>query len=287
MQQPATTRQRRSKTADWAAWAPGRPTIAGRSSSPGAASSWCWARSRRSLTGRCPAPAGRRSARSPWPRVTRSRPTSPGAARTPFPSSSPVRARARRIRPWSAFRPCSAATPRCRACFRRGCPRDGTTAVVVGLAGADPSEMVEAAGRLKTRLTAALDSRRHGPPHRARRDVVGLQRRQQGGDAQVRGAVLAAHPRAAAVRLRDAGRGRPAAAADDGRPPRRGRAAVPGRAVRRRLDLGHELRADVRDRARDRLRALHRRPLPLRARGRPGAARRDGAHDGDRGQGRA
>ena len=30
---------------------------------------------------------------------------------------------------------------------------DGTTAVVVGLAGADPSEMVEAAGRLKTRLT--------------------------------------------------------------------------------------------------------------------------------------
>ena len=134
---------------------------------------------------------------------------------------------------------------------------------------------------------AAVDTRSRGPPDGARRDVVGLQRRQQGGDAQVRGAVLAAHPRAAAVRLRDAGRGRAAAAADDGRPPRRRRAAVRGRAVRRRLDLGHELRADVRDRARDRLRALHRRPLPLGARGGPGAARSDRAHDGDRGQGRA
>ena len=100
------------------------------------------------------------------------------------------------------------------------------------------------------------------PPHRTGRDVVGLQRGEQGGDAQVRAALVAADARAAGVRVRHARRRRPAAAAHDGRPPRRGRAAVRRRAVRRRVDLGDELRDDVRDRARDRLRALHRRPLP-------------------------
>ena len=134
---------------------------------------------------------------------------------------------------------------------------------------------------------AAVGSRARRPPHGTRRDVVGLQRGQQGGDAQVRDAVLAADARAAAVRVRHAGRGRPAAAAHDGRPARRGRPAVHLRAVRRRVDLGDELRDDVRDRARDRLRALHRRPLPLGARRGAGAARRDGAHDGDRRQGGA
>ena len=181
-------------------------------------------------------------------------------------------------RPSRVSRPSCAATRRCRACSRRR-QRRATAAARSSSAwrARAPDEMVEAAGRLKDPPRAAVGAGRRRPPHGTRRDVVGLQRGQQGGDAQVRAAVLAADARAAGVRVRHARRRRPAAAAHDGRPARRGRAAVRVRAVRRRVDLGDELRDDVRDRARDRLRALHRRPLPLRARRGARTARGDGA----------
>ena len=147
--------------------------------------------------------------------------------------------------------------------------------------------MVEAAGRLKDRLAAAVRARRHRPPHRPGRDVVRLQPRQQGRDDEVRGAVVAAHARAARARVRHAGGGRPAAPAHDGGAARRRRPALRRRAALRRVHLGDELRDDVRDRARDRLRAVPRGPVPRRAGGRAVAARRHGAHDGHGRQGRA
>ena len=133
----------------------------------------------------------------------------------------------------------------------------------------------------------AVQARRHRSPHRPGRDVVRLQPRQQGRDDEVRGAVVAAHAHAARARVRHAGGGRPAAPAHDGRAARRRRPALRLRAAPRRVHLGDELRDDVRDRARDRLRAVHRGPIPRRARGRPVAARRHGAHDGHGRQGRA
>ena len=69
-----------------------------------------------------------------------------------------------------------------------------------------------------------------------------------------------------AARLRLARRRRAAADADDPRPRRLGRACLTVlRAALRGLDLGDELRAHVRARARDRLRALRGAPLPRRA----------------------
>ena len=69
-------------------------------------------------------------------------------------------------------------------------------------------------------------------------------------DAQVRADLLAGHARDPGARLRIAGRRRPAADADDPRPGRRRRLALPRHAAVRHLDLGDELRADVRARAR-------------------------------------
>ena len=114
----------------------------------------------------------------------------------------------------------------------------------------------------------AVGARRDRAPHRPGRHVVRLQPRQQGSDAEVRGAVVAAHARAAGARVRHVGGGRPAAPADDGRAARRRRPALRQRAAPRRVHLGDELRDDVRDRARDRLRALHSGPFSRRARGR-------------------
>ena len=205
-------RQPRSQTAGRDAWVRGRPITTARSRSPGAASCWFWARSRRSQTGRCPAPAGRPSTRNPWPHVARSRPSSPDVAHTLSQLSSPVRARGRTtrrcVRPSRVFERCSVATRPCRACSRRAqatsISADRSTAVVVGLAGATPAGMVKAAGQAQDPPRATVGAWSRGPAHGTRRDVVGLQRGQQGGDAQVRDAVLAADARAAAVRLRHA-----------------------------------------------------------------------------------
>ena len=91
-----------------------------------------------------------------------------------------------------------------------------------------------------------------------------------------------------AARVRLARRRQPAADADDRRPDRLGRRALPRHAVRRHLDLVDELRAHVRARARHRLRPLHRRALPRRAlRQRPVTGRRRRRRDGHRRQGRA
>ena len=91
-----------------------------------------------------------------------------------------------------------------------------------------------------------------------------------------------------AARLRLAGRGRAAADADDGRAVRAAGPALPGHADHADLDLGDELRADVRARARDRLRAVHRAPLPRRVlRPRALRRRRHGGDDGHRRQGGA
>ena len=133
----------------------------------------------------------------------------------------------------------------------------------------------------------AVGARRDRAPHGPGRHVVRLQPRQQGRDAEVRGAVVAAHARAAGARVRHVGGGRPAAPADDGRAARRRWPALRQRAAPRRVHLGDELRDDVRDRARDRLRAVHRGPFPRRARRRPVAARRDREDDGHGRQGRA
>ena len=89
------------------------------------------------------------------------------------------------------------------------------------------------------------------------------------------------------ARVRFARRGRTAVDADDGRADGRRRVAVPDHEDHAGLDLGDELRAHVRARARNRLRAVHRAPLPrrvlrLQALSRGG----DGGDDGHRRQGR-
>ena len=119
-------------------------------------------------------------------------------------------------------------------------------------------------GRAEARPGAARQRRRLGLAHWRLGDVVGLQRGKQGGDAQVRAdlwPVTLAILVVAAVRL--ARRRRAATAADNSRS--RGQRGLLGADARlRHLDLGDELRAHVRARARDRLRALRRPPLPRR-----------------------
>ena len=80
-----------------------------------------------------------------------------------------------------------------------------------------------------------------------------------------RAVLLAGHAGDPGARVRLAGRRRPAADAHHRRPGRLRRGALPRHAAAGHLDLGDELRADVRARAGHRLRALHRRPLPRRA----------------------
>ncbi len=104
-----------------------------------------------------------------------------------------------------------------------------------------------------------------GAPDRRGRDVVGLQRGQPLGDAEVGGDLVAGDARDHAARVRLARRRRAAVDADDGRPARRRRLALPRHADHADLDLGDELRADVRAGARHRLRAVHRHALPRRA----------------------
>ena len=133
----------------------------------------------------------------------------------------------------------------------------------------------------------ARDEQRLGQPHRSVGDVVGLQRRQPHGDDEVRALLLAGDAGDPRARFRLARRRRPAAAADDARPPRLRRAARAADARLRDLDLGHELRAHVRARPRHRLRTLRRPPLPRRLlRLETARARRGGDHDGHRRQGR-
>ena len=124
----------------------------------------------------------------------------------------------------------------------------------------------DGAGRRRTQgqAHARRRQRRRRLPDRRLGDVVGLQHRQPQRDDEVRALLLAGHARDPRARLRRAGRGGAAADADDRRPGRRGRLALHRLAGRRGLDLGDELRAHVRARARHRLRALHRQPLPRR-----------------------
>ena len=140
------------------------------------------------------------------------------------------------------------------------------------------------------RPQADAHRRRRGAGLRDRRvgDVVGLQRGQPLGDAQERSHLLARdddHPR---PRVRIARRGRPAADADDPRAGGLRRLAVLDDADPRRLDLGDELRADVRPRAGHRLRAVHGDALPRRVlRQRAVGRRRRRRDDGHRRQGGA
>ena len=118
--------------------------------------------------------------------------------------------------------------------------------------------------RPEGRAPGCRSERRAGEPDRRLRHVVGLQRGQPQRDDEVRAALLARHAHHPDARLRLARRRRPAADADDPRARRVGRNALHRHEVLRHLDLGDELRAHVRARARDRLRALRRAPLPRR-----------------------
>ena len=165
---------------------------------------------------------------------------------------------------------------------------DRHTAVIRAGAARDANDDGARGRRAEGPAREARLRRGAGQPHRRRRHVVRLQPGEQVGDAEVRADLVAGHARDPRPRVRLAGRRRAAADADDRRAGRRGRLAVDRHADRRHLDLGHELRADVRAGAGDRLRALHRLPLPrrllrLEAVGR-GGGRGD---DGHRRQGRA
>ena len=79
---------------------------------------------------------------------------------------------------------------------------DGHTVVVQAAAGSDPNEMVRAADDLKEPL-AELGSETHGgQPDRRLRHVVGLQRGEQDGDAQVGGDLVAGDADDPRARLR-------------------------------------------------------------------------------------
>ena len=145
-------------------------------------------------------------------------------------------------------------------------------------------------GRRRPQGAAAgpLHEHRAGQPDRRLAAVVGLQRGQPRRDAEVGDVLLAGdagHPGAGVRRPR--GR-RAAADPDAGRPGRLGRLAGADQPGRPGLDLGDELRDDVRPRPRHRLRAVPRGPLPGGADGRPRVPtpgdRRDHGH---RRQGRA
>ncbi len=111
-------------------------------------------------------------------------------------------------------------------------------------------------------------------------DVVGLQPGEPRSDAQVRVHLLAGDDGDPGARLRLAGGRGPAADADHRRADRLRRPALPRNAGLADLDLGDELRADVRARAGHRLRPVHRRSLPGRPL-RPEAQPRRGGGDDD------
>ena len=162
---------------------------------------------------------------------------------------------------------------------------DGHTAIVVAGARGNPTTMVAAADDLKSEAGRDCDDRRLGEPDRRLGHVERLQRGEPLGDAEVRALLLAGDARDPHARLRLARRRRVAADADDPRPAGLGRAAGAAQQRVRDLDLGDELRADVRARARNRLRALRRPSLPRRLlRLETPGARRGRGHDGHRGQ---
>ncbi len=143
----------------------------------------------------------------------------------------------------------------------------------------------------RRRRTQVRRRRRHRPrrrsqPHRRPRDVVGLQRSQPQRDAEVGADLLAGDAGDPRPRLRLPGRRRPAADADDRRTRRLRRRPLPRNQAGADLDLGDELRADVRPGAGHRLRPLHRHALPRRSL-RPAARARRGSRrdDGHRRQG--
>ena len=105
--------------------------------------------------------------------------------------------------------------------------------------------------------------RRHrGQPDRGVAAVVGLQRGQPRRDDQGGAVLLAGDAGDPGARLRCPRRRRTAAAADPGRAGRLGRVAGPDQPRRAGLDLGDELRDDVRPRARHRLRPVPGRAVP-------------------------
>ena len=134
---------------------------------------------------------------------------------------------------------------------------------------------------------AALEARRRWcrrRSHRRGRHVVGLQRGKQERDAEVRGDLVAGDARDPRARVRLSGRCGAASDAHDPRPRRGCRLPVSRRAASGHLDLGDELRPDVRPGARDRLRALRRDAVPPRVlRLEPVAG---GGRSGDDGHGR-
>ena len=224
-----------------------------------------------------PAPAGRPTARSPSRRASSPRSTS--AATPPPPSRSsctPPTARSPRAPAPQVLAEATAHArgrppDRRRHRTRSPAPPSARTArppIVLAGAGADTNEMVRAADDLKGPLQDALRRRHRGQPDRRVAAVVGLQRGQPRRDAEVGDVLLAGDAGDPGARLRRAGRRRPAAAADPGRARRLGRLAGADQRARPGLDLGDELRDDVRPRARHRLRPVPRRPLPRRPDGR-------------------
>ncbi len=179
------------------------------------------------------------------------------------------------------------ANARCRTVVApapgRSISADGHTAIVQAGAARDPNEMVAAADTLQG-AAQALRGRRARQPHGCGGDVVRLQRGQPFGDAQVRGHLMAGHARDHAARVRLARRCGVAADADDGRLARCRGLALPRDANHADLDLGDELRADVRACPRDRLRAVPRDALPRRVlrieAERRGSDRGDNGHGG-------
>jgi putative drug exporter of the RND superfamily len=138
---------------------------------------------------------------------------------------------------------------------------DGHTAVVMAGANGDPTAMVAAADTLKSRLKDA------GTPAISV-SLTGASGMWSDFDTANRNAMLKSEvfswPVTMAILVLAFGaprRRRAAAAADDPRPRRLGRTARAAHTRLRDLDLGDELRAHLRARARDRLRALHR-PSP-------------------------
>ena len=142
---------------------------------------------------------------------------------------------------------------------------NGRVAVVRGGAAAGTAEMVRAADSPARSLRGGRGAGSRGLADRLGGPVVGVQRGEQGRDAALGGDVLAGHAGGARRRLRLARRGRDPAAARDPGAGRHRRRALDRSAVHRHHDLGDELRADVRARGGDRLRALRRGSIPWRA----------------------
>ena len=142
---------------------------------------------------------------------------------------------------------------------------DGTTAVSGGRCERRPQRDGASRRRPQGTVAGPLHLGDPGEPDRRLAALVGLQRGQPVGDAEVRALLLAGDARDPGARFRRP-RGRRAAADPHiGRTRRLGWIAGADQPARAGLDLGDELRDDVRPRPRHRLRALRRGPLPGRA----------------------